>query len=400
MRNLAALFFLLVIVFDTNAATYYIDRDRDRIFDHSNPNLTGTIAWFFKNKGSNNRFILTAPGTQSYAITNPLILPEGSTLEAASGKAWIRTLGRTPFMIRPGNSSQISNIILDGNYLAMQIINGNGVDNFELSNSVVRRTLNTYDTHPDFGIRDGIIRAHGVTLVNSTNIVIRDNIISNIGDNGSDVANNSGPTNNTGINASGLSLLDGDTILVTGNTISFTLSAGVDTTNSQDVTITHNTIDNTGRNNLYGEVFAADAITAYHHERFSPNQNLYYEVTDNTITNWYNHGIHLSGRWLNIRRNSVTSPGASTPGNAIFVGDFRTRVRCSGVVWIQNNHVKRSSNSQSDGIHAQHYNHSTYWPSANTGDVGNAVNVTDHRFNNLLPGEQSCPNGFADEHYL
>ncbi len=405
MRYLIALFFLTVTVLDAQSAVFHIERNRDQIYDHANPNQTGTIAWYFKTKGANNRFVLSTPSSGgSYAITKPLFLPEGSTLESGSDKAWIRAYGDIDFMLRPSNESTISNVIFDGNYLATSILHGPSVKGFQLDNSVIRRTVNTYNSN--HGSRT---RAHGVVMIGAEDLTISNNVITNIGDSGQNVANN------VKVEASGLLLTEGDRITVTGNTISYTLSAGINTTNSREVTITHNTIDNVGRSGLYGGLYAADGITAYHNERFGPNENLYYDVTYNTITNWYNHGVHLSGRWLNISHNNVSSPGhnpggtinannqINTTGHAIFVGDYRHRVRCSSIIWIQNNFVERSRHhptDAADGIRAQHYKHSAYWPSSNTGDVGSSVNVTDHRYANLIPATQeSCPLGYADEHY-
>lgn len=429
MRNLIILFLFSVATTDALSATYFIDRNRDIIDDHSDPEQYKSIAWYFKEKGPNNKFILTSPSTSSYGIKGALELPAGSTLGANNGKAWIKVVRKIKtkipkktenekqryktWMLGVNNGSEVKDIIFDGNYLAENIIRGTNVNGFWLYSSVIRRTMNIYDTDPAI-LGNGRIEAHGVLLSNSKNVLIRDNDIQNIGDNGTNVSNNSAPSNvvatrTKGIIATGLSLRRGENLLVSGNRIKYTLSAGIDLTDSVDATITENTIDNVGRNNLYGLPFAADGIVGYHHK--APDLNRQFVITNNTITNWYNHGIHLAGRWINIAHNRIYSPGASTPGSAIFIGDWRTRQICSTIVWIQHNYVKRSSNSYSKGIRARNYNHAAYWPYRNTGDVGSSVKVVDHRYENLEPirlgkypglsfDQKSCPYGLADQHYI
>lgn len=412
MRNVIALTFIAMISLTQKASSveqinFHYIYDTKNIYDHSDPAVQGSIAWYFKEykEGKNYFYLMTPQAQSSYNITKPLILPEQATLTSFYEKGQIKASSELVFMLRPSNGTKVSNVIFDGNYVAQQIINGNGVEEFQLDNSVLRRTINKYD--PSFN--GSKIHAHGVVLNQSSNLSIRDNVITNIGDSGQNVANN------TKLEASGLYLIGGDNLDIINNIVRYTLSAGINTTNSKDVVITRNKIDNIGRAVKYGGLFPADGITAYHNTGRGVNENLKYEVTHNVITNWYNHGIHLSGRYLDISRNTVSSPGHNpggtvnangilqTTGHAIFVGDFRTRIRCSSIIWVRDNYIERSRHHPSDaadGIRVQHYKHIAYWPSGNTGDVSNSTNVTDHRYNNLIPSNQgSCPYGYADQHY-
>ncbi len=172
------------------ADTYFIDRDRANIFNHADPTTIGSIAWYFKEYGEDNIYVLNTPASGgSYAITEPLVLPRGSTLESSpAGKAWVRSYANTPWMVQVFDSSRVSNVVLDGNYLATQVIHGNNVNGFVLEESILRRTINVND--PSIVDINNRVRAHIVVLVNSTNLTISNNSIENAGDNGSNVANN------------------------------------------------------------------------------------------------------------------------------------------------------------------------------------------------------------------
>ncbi len=429
MRSLIILLFIIALMLSPEVKStqsvrlLYIYKTAN-IVDHSDPSVKGSIAWYFDKykSGTNVFYLMTPENFGSYDITRPLILPKDSTLQSFYGNSLIRAVGKIKSMLRVSSSSNVSSITFDGNYKAGNIIQGSRLKDFQLSNSVIRGTVNVYDDGVVVGHDDrearyvdgrGRVSAHGVVLSSAENIFIMDNLITNIGDIGWDVSNNSGPTPGTGIVANGLSLRDGKNLTVTRNEIRFTLTGGVDISGARNATITHNTIDNTARNRLYGEYgdgLSADGIVGYHHAKLPPNENLHYVITDNIITNWYNHGIHVGGRHINISRNHISLPGIRTPGSAIFIGDFRERTACSSIIWIQNNYVEKSANSQSKGIRARNYKHIAYWPSGNTGDVGNGINIIDHRYANLptvkfdkYPGsvfkQKSCPIGYADDLY-
>lgn len=389
----AVVFVILFLSFEVAFAnTIYIPRNYYPGLDHGNPAHEGSIASYFVQYGENNRYLLTTPSTEgSYGVYTSLTLPAGSSLEsdiAGEGSAWVRAYAVLPQLLKISNNSFIENVVLDGNYMVNHVIKGDGVSDFRMEDSVARRTKN------DNG--NALVKAHVVAIQGSSNIRVVNSVITQAGDSGVDLGS-------TKTEATGLYLVSNIGVEVRDSDISYALSAGINTTNSKFVNIVNNRIDNTGRANKYNADFPADGITGYHNDLISPEENLYYTVLGNEITNWYNHGIHLSGRWIDIRNNSIHSPGLiEAAGHAIYVGDYRDRVECSSIIWIQDNYVKRSvlnPNDAADGIRVHHYKWEAYWPHGNTGDVGNSINVTDHRYNNL--GNQlSCPLGFADQYYI
>jgi hypothetical protein len=373
------------------AAPIEITRNYPYVTNHGDPGQPGSIAAHFVAGGENQVYILTTPASGgSYAIYTSLTLPKGSTLTSASGDSFLKAHGNLiDILLNVKESSTVSNVILGGNYKARTIIKGQSADGFTLKDSVVRRTKNQNGFIPT--------HAHLVNISDSNGLTIKDNFITQAADSGYEV-----PNNNSKTEASGLYLRGNQNVNITGNTISYVLSAGINTTNSQYVNIINNTIDNTGRAGLYyahlgSAALKADGITAYHNIGVPVNQNLDYLVQGNTITNWHNHGIHLSGRELSIFDNTIVSPvnQGTLYRSALYIGDFRSPIRCSKVIRIRGNHLEKTGLLSATGIRSGHYKHAAYWVSRNTGDVGSAANVSDHRYGTAL--DPSCEGDYADE---
>lgn len=105
---------------------------------------------------------------------------------------------------------------------------------------------------------------------------------------------------------------------------------------------------------------------------------------------------------MSIFNNTITSPvnQGTRYRSAIYIGDYLSvsimnRVRCSSIIRIRGNHLKKTGLLSATGIRAGHYKHPAYWVSQNTGDVGSAENVSDHRYGTAL--DPSCEGSYADE---
>ncbi|MEO0334869.1 MAG: right-handed parallel beta-helix repeat-containing protein, partial [Pseudomonadota bacterium] len=100
---------------------------------------------------------------------------------------------------------------------------------------------------------------------------------------------------------------------VTNNTMSHTLSGGINFGGCRDVLVKDNTISHTGLSRIYREDarLVSDGITAYKN-RATIYSGLYasrpenFRIFGNTITNSWNNGIHTSGNSVTIKDNTVT----------------------------------------------------------------------------------------------
>ena len=180
------------------------------------------------------------------------------------------------------------------------------------------------------------------------------------------------PVGECAISASGLSLLQSKNIIVDGNTIQNVGSAGVDITNSTHVTINNNTITSPGANKKYYShltpIKTADGVTGYRNQLVSPAAYLYRTITNNTITDYGNHGIHVSGKHHTITGNTIKDPYYLSLGSAIDIADRPVEpIQCSSNIWIQNNILEETGNGGSSfPILIDYYKATTIWISGNT----------------------------------
>jgi len=113
------------------------------------------------------------------------------------------------------------------------------------------------------------------------------------------------------------------------NDIAQTLTGGIDITGSTSVQILDSYIADTGLNREYDGPIS-DGITGYHN-LVDAAEN--YVIQGNRIVNAQNHGIHVSGRWIDIQDNIVSNQQLS----GIMVDDWRSPNEFSENVIISNN---------------------------------------------------------------
>jgi Right handed beta helix region len=137
----------------------------------------------------------------------------------------------------------------------------------------------------------------------------------------------------TGLRVRGINFLE-----VKNNVIEHTLGAGIDFTGSTQVTVVGNTIRFTGQNANYSDTMSkADGISGYHATLGNVDQLIV--IDNNRISESGNHGVHVSGRGIQVTNNTVEM----SRGHGIYVGDWRDTDggddNCSYDIVVKNNTV-------------------------------------------------------------
>lgn len=100
------------------------------------------------------------------------------------------------------------------------------------------------------------------------------------------------------------------------NDLAYSLTGGIDMTGSSSVKILYNTISYTGLNRAYSGSIS-DGITAYHNWN-TKDEN--FTIKGNIISYAGNHGMHVSGKGIDIQMNTISDQQLS----GIMVDDWRS----------------------------------------------------------------------------
>lgn len=335
------------------------------ITDHSNPNISGSIADYISTYGTGHVYNLSSDST--YYINNPIYLPASSEL-TTNNSATIRatSLLDNQVMVYMDNGSAVSELELHGARYAANILWAVGKSSISIENCIIHKTKNNYTT-------PNASKPHLINIENSSYALISGNLLRHAS---CDPNYNSdswlwGDQYYTGGKAAGIYAALSDNLTITDNDIGTTLNAGVDISGcGQYVTISGNYIRESCQMTERFPVpddqnrpSGGDGITGY-----SNNQGytyLYWTITDNDISYSGNHGIHVSGRKIDIQNNTIYSQYL----NAIRLDD-QNAVDCSSTVTIKYNYVERGDyNANQYSIYYNHYKTGTVAVSYNTGDV-------------------------------
>ena len=288
---------------------YYIAQGG--ISDHSNASTPYSIAWYFATYGAGNTYILNTPNTY-YALNSKLTVPANSIFKGNSTTAseWKLAAGsglNAGTMLAMKDSSTIQSLCLNATRNASIIVNANSTKNVTIANCTLFETKNNFTTGTS-------IYTSLIMCSSSDGITIQDCLLRRAG---------SEPILST-VDVKGYGILAWSikNATIIRNNIAYTATCGIDITGSSTVFIDTNVISYTGQNRpsltsgtTVGPI--ADAITAYHNWN-SLDENL--TITNNTISYAGNHGIHVSGKVLNIQNNTISNQQLS----GIMVDDWRT----------------------------------------------------------------------------
>ncbi len=313
---------------------------KENITDHGDATRTGSVAWHLARCQTNE--VVELVTKSQYLTERTLVVPRGCTLRGPDANRSATIIAGNGLeggvLVQVADETTLADLGIDGAHRVKHLVVGSQVKSVRIVNNRLVRTKNNYTS--------GNPRCHGLVFDSGTDILIRENTIDDIGY----------PKVNaaawTGICA-GVYAPRGTRLVFRLNTVTDTLTAGLDFTGSVDVRVQDNQLLDNSRARDYIAVQPngpnADAIVAYHNETGSVDHK--FQILDNVIRRSGNHGMHLSGRGILIRGNDVE--GAYW--NGIHVGDWRSPGQCSQDVIIEQNRVRstRSPHIQIDTPYVQ-----------------------------------------------
>jgi hypothetical protein len=314
------------------------------IADHANAGEVGSIAWYFDQYGPSNTYVLDSAAT--YSINEMLTIPDGATLTTNAGSIISAGTGfRSDQMFLMGSGSTLSNLDLDGAHVAPSIIYATAATNVTITNARIHDTKNNYYSGSGSCAASGGSQPEPdlVVLNGCGSALISGNTLSDAGY----------PKVNAtcwGGVARAIYTPANTNVVIENNQISNTLSGGIDLGGSTGAWVSGNSITNTGLNYLYPpyQELISDGITDYHNQSGATERQVV--IANNTITNYYNQGIHTSGRQILIQGNTVTHGHLA----AITVSDWRPSPDVSYDVTIRDNVVQDGS-APDPGISVEQY---------------------------------------------
>lgn len=344
------------------ATTYNISRIDA---DHGDPQIAGTLAWYFVTYGPGHVYRLSS--SAAYWTSRTLLLPEGATLTVADGvTAAIRAGGNTSsevydgYLIVVGNDTTITGRNADpnslrfhANYKARHAIGAANSHDVVIRHCTVSDTLNTYN--------DGAM--HNQALIHATrsvNLTVDHCVLRRAGYPALNI--DAYDSQAGGIE---LSLSTGARVL--NSDIAYTLGPSIAIAASVLTEIRGNILQHSGLiSGLYGKAYSSDSIIGYHNTVHglpdTEDRSVY--ILNNTIRYWHNHGVHVSGRGIHIQGNTITD-GTFRP---IYLGDWRSPdTECSSDSTITNNYVGLGDTSNVYSIWIDPYKDGTVVVSNNSG---------------------------------
>lgn len=316
-----------------SATVYYIQHGG--IADHGNSTVSGSIAWYLKTygtgtidaNGEGNKYVLTTQNV-NYMVNSQIVVPANVMLRGNS------TFGADLYVIKASagldkggmvslnNGSYLYYLTIDGNREPASIVMASNKTNVRIRNCIIENSKN------DFVAADGSLYTLLINANYSSGLLVENCELSNAGAN---------PKINPTTNISkgyGILLWGAANAVVKNNTIAYTSTCGIDFTASAVVDIIGNTIVHTAlnRNPTTGTTVGpiADSLTAYHNLILAAED---YLIHNNVIDYAGNHGVHVSGKVLNIQNNTVSNQQLS----GIMVDDWRSVNEFSETITIKNN---------------------------------------------------------------
>lgn len=302
-------------VIHAQAATYNIPKGN--ITDHSNPSITGSIAWYFETYGSYDTYVLTSD--DYYQLSRRLVVPLQSTLTTSNNSELRANSGLdNQIMLEMFSGSTLKDLTINGNYEANLVVHARGRTNVKLLNCTIKNSKNDYPV----GTRSSVKL---VNLDETKNALVDSCTVLN---SGYPKVNSAQLGNSWGIHATG-----SKNLTIQDSTIAYTLSGGIGMTSSLNATIINNSIHHIARNIEYDGGDIADGITGYSSTSIPEEHPLSWYIAFNHIYECGNHGMHVSGKDIVIEGN--VTERTRFPG--IAVSDWRAPHIYSSDVCIINN---------------------------------------------------------------
>lgn len=287
--------------------------------DHGDGSVVGTIEYCV------NRGDVYLDPSLVYDVQTPINITRSYALLDTSGAtdwsngATVRAVGGPSYMVDiSADNVDIFRVEFDGRGVAYRGIDVRNTSGVDLGNIAVVRTRNS-----------GSSTGHLIDGSGSTNLDVTWSDLK--------YAGYYGTSTTTGA-AAGVKLVSSSGGRVLHNYIFGTSSAGVDITGSTGTEVGNNKIHATGRATLYGGA-SADGITGYHN---GDGKVLNWNIHDNDVADWANHGIHVSGRDIEIKYNTIRMPHSQAPGFPLSVKDEAHQPSpwdCTWEIWPQYNKI-------------------------------------------------------------
>ena len=294
------------------------------IYDHSDSSVSNSIAWCFEQYGEGYVYELTSD--MRYYIGSPLELPDGATLTDSGVAAKVRAGAGmdNQTMILMGNYSTVKDITVDANRIAICGLDGQYKTGVTVDNCWVINTKNDfyYETNNK-------ITSHLVNILGATNAVITGCSIKNAGCNPIENWDDWGAATNN--YANGISASRAMNVLINNCVIDQTLGGSIAIARTEGVIIQDCELSNSARINLENNRNGSqDSIIGYHNYGTKMRNAV---IRNNTITSYYNHGIHISGERLILENNTIHDGWL----NAIRLDDHRVPTDYVIDAWVEGN---------------------------------------------------------------
>jgi hypothetical protein len=292
------LFGFLFSIFALNSASETVQIPHGGILNHADASVTNSIAWVFEQYGVDQVYELTSDAC--YTIGSPLVLPSGSTLIGGNVAATVRAGSGmdNQTMIWMDDCSAVRNITVDANRIAAVGIDSQYTIGTTIENCRVINTKNNYSSAVYASMDSHLINVSGATNAVITGCTLKNagcNPIENWGDWGA-------ATNNY---ANGICAGRAMNVLIDDCVIDQTLGGSIAIARAEGVIIQGCDLSNSARINLENDhVSSQDSIIGYHNTGAALRNAL---ICNNTITEYMNHGIHLSGERLILTNNTIHS---------------------------------------------------------------------------------------------
>lgn len=300
--------------------------------DHGNGGVVGTIEYCV------NRGDVYLDASLVYDVQTPINITRNyAVLDTSGANDWsngatVRAVGGPSYMVDvSADNVDIFRIEFDGRGVAYQGIDARNTSGVDLGNIAVVRTR-----------ASGSSDAYLIDGTGSTNLDVTWSDLKYAGFYGTSVT--------TGVGAA-VRLVSSTGGRVLQNYIFGTASAGVDITKSTNTEVGNNKIHATGRAQLYNldsygkpKGKPADGITGYHNGN---GVYLNWNIHDNDVADWANHGVHVSGRNIQIKYNTIRMPHSQAPGYPLSVKDEAhqpTPWDCTWEIWPQYNKIESHQN--------------------------------------------------------
>lgn len=318
IKNRFLVMFSAVFVFGGTfsfGSVFYIPHNG--IADHGDASSANSIAWYFQTYGAGNTYVLTTSNTY-YNIGSTLTVPDNAILRGNSN--WLVKIAALDSvdnmtLVDLGGGSQLYNLYINGARRPNCLVRISG------KNSVTVDRCTMFDSKNDY--TSGNPYTMLVFCIDSSDVTVRNCLLRRAGCNPK--------VNPHSWEGLGYGILSRNcrNMVFQNNDIAQTLTGGIDITGSASVQVLGNYIGDTGLNREYDGPIS-DGITGYHN-LIGADEN--FTIMSNSIVNAQNHGIHVSGRWINIQDNIVSNQQLS----GIMVDDWRSPNEYSENVIVSNN---------------------------------------------------------------